>query len=183
MAWTSVLNCFQVLVNEIACLIESNLAIFDLTWNLLIDTFFIFKTGAIGRIMVILHRLWGHFNTISTILSIFHGVDIWFTMHYDGYHNNSISMMIKSQCIILILIYGIKMMILLLFYHFVCVFILYCSVTMEMNGYDYRIKCNILCKNENFTIDKYNCCDKLFDISDCMFYCICIDLKLDNKKR
>ena len=101
MALVSVLDCFQVLVNGIATLIELNLTIFDLTLNLMIRTCIIFETEAIGDILVILHVVCSHFEAINQILSNFYGCNILMSMNW--YQSNVIIIcMIRVQCIILL---------------------------------------------------------------------------------
>ena len=187
MASVSVSHCFQVLVNGISSSIESNLTIFNLTWNSVLVTFSILETRLIGMILAISHMIWGNFNAINPILSIFYGCSILFAMNYDecnccGYQNDII-FMIKLQYIILVIMYEIKMMILSSYHNFylVCTYMLilsktksYCSgyVRMIINIHNSGINSDVLCKNQTFTVDKYNLSNNTFDINVCvcMFY-------------
>ena len=160
-----VLNCFQVLVNGIVMLIESNLTIFDLAWNLEFRYCIIFATDAIEQNMIIMVNVSGYLNMENLILSIFHRFDILVGMNYNVYiwceYHNNIIIVVTSQYMILILIYEPK----------ICKRKSYFDTTMAINGYDCRIYtiCNMTCQNVNYTIDKYNLSMELQDFNICNF--------------
>ena len=120
MASVSVLNCFEVLLNGIAALIESNLTIFDLTWNLVFTRCVIFNTGQIEWNMVILVKVWDHLSAINLIFSNLGMFCIEVSINYYQYKwypcQNNIIFFIKLQCITLILIHTIRMIISILYY-------------------------------------------------------------------
>ena len=118
MALVSLLNCFKALVNEVNSLIESNLTKPDLTWNLMVPRFSIFKIIPIRCISAILHINWGYFNTFGAILSNFYDVDILLNVNYDDYNWYQYESSIIMMPIILSLMYEIGTMMLLMYYCF-----------------------------------------------------------------
>ena len=120
MASVSVLNCFEVLVNGIAVLVESNLTIFDLTWNCEFTKCVIFDTEQVEWNMVILGKVWDHLSTINSIFSNFCMFGILVSIKYYQYNwyscQSNIIFLIKFQCITLILIHAIRMISLISYY-------------------------------------------------------------------
>ena len=140
MASAGVENCFEVLLNVISILIESNQRNLDLTWNWLFVNLSIFETKAIECNMVISNKVLGYLNTIDHICSKFYGCD----MHYShGYLKNIAMITLLARIMIL----------------FHCYLIScfeqrnpYFWTLLEINTYDYEIiVCNVLCDNVNFT--------------------------------
>ena len=101
MASAGVLNCFEVLINGISIMIESNLRNLDLTWNLLFGNCSIFEIKAIDRNMVILNKGWGYLNTIQQIYSKFYGCQM---PYYHAYTYLSSITMITLLLIIMMIV-------------------------------------------------------------------------------
>lgn len=103
-------------------LIESNPTKLDLAWNLVISRFSIFKTTAIGCIILISNMNWCYFSAFEPILSNFYDVYILVIVNYDHYnwyrYESNIIIIIKLQSIILALMYEIGTMALLMYYCF-----------------------------------------------------------------
>ena len=158
-----------MLVNEITSSIESNLTIFDLTWNLLFANCVTFETKAIGANMVIHNNVWGYFNTIDLILSIFYGLDIHCYYQYDLHGMITLQLLYCCETRIMILL------LLLLSYYFIvisskrnshfCVTFVIC--------YDYELIYNVLSNNINNTINEYDLLNESSDNNEWIFYCRC----------
>ena len=180
-----VLNCFGVLTNEIASLIESNPTNIDFDWNSVFRDSFILKMEAIEQNMIILDKVSGYLNMKNSIFSMFERCDTPVGIDYNvynwyGYQHNII--VVKLQGIILILIYETRILSLVLYYHFSFIFTLsksksYFGMTMVINGYGGTIYtiCNMECQNLACTIDKCNLSKELFDarVCNCVFYYTC----------
>ena len=149
MASVGVSNCFEVLVNGISMLIESNLRNLDLTWNLLFWKSSIFKTKATDCNLVITNNVCGYLSTIGQVCSNFYRFDI--KSSHGCPSNISMTTLL------------IRIMILLLYCYWICSFkernsYFWMLLTINICNYGIII-CNVLCENHHYkihVIDKIN---------------------------